>query len=250
MVADAMDHAGAVKETCGGLPVMRFSHEIWTSGALQPSKQAAAPVATLPHFAPLAEITSQKALAPSDLKGAKVIAGDPSLADEDDAKARGTAIHLLLEHLPLVATSERLQTAAALLAGMDEGLANDPEIPAHVCAVLDEPALAHLWTPDALTEVDITAQVGDIRFHGAIDRLIIGETVVTAIDYKSNRLVPETPDQTPEGILRQMAAYAAALAEVFPHHEIEIAILWTQTATLMPVPPKLIAEALNRVTAP
>lgn len=250
MVADAMDHAGAVKETCGGLPVMRFSHEIWTSGALQPPKQATVPVATIPHFAPLAEITAHKALAPSDLKGAKVMAGDPSLADEDNAKARGTAIHLLLEHLPLVAKPERLQTAAALLASMDEGLANDPEIPAHVCAVLDEPALAHLWTPDALTEVDITAQVGNIRFHGAIDRLIIGETVVTAIDYKSNRLVPETPDQTPEGILRQMAAYAAALAEVFPHHEIEIAILWTQTATLMPIPPKLIAEALNRVTAP
>ena len=250
MVADAMDHAGAVKETCGGLPVLRLSHETWNSGALQPAQKAAAPVAAPPHFAPFAEITPNKTLAPSDLKGAKVMAGDPSLADEDDAKARGTAIHLLLEHLPLVAKPERMQTAAALLAGMDEGLANDTEIPTHVCAVLEAPELSHLWTPDALTEVDITAQVGDIRFHGAIDRLIIGTTKVNAIDYKSNRLVPETPDQTPEGILRQMAAYAAALAEVFPHHEIEIAILWTQTATLMPIPPKLIAEALNRVTAP
>jgi ATP-dependent helicase/nuclease subunit A len=37
---------------------------------------------------------------------------------------------------------------------------------------------------------------------------------------------------------------------VFPDHEIEVAILWTHTATLMPIPPKLVAEALNRVTAP
>ena len=47
-----------------------------------------------------------------------------------------------------------------------------------------------------------------------------------------------------------MAAYAAGLAKVFPDHEIEAAILWTHTATLMPIPPKLVAEALNRVTAP
>jgi len=157
---------------------------------------------------------------------------------------------LLLEHLPLVTKDKRDDLAKQLLSGMDEGLANDAEIPAHVCKVLDAPALAHLWTKDALTEVDITAQVGDIRFHGAIDRLLISDTKVTAIDYKSNRLVPDTPEQTPEGLLRQMAAYAAGLTKVFPDHEIEVAILWTHTATLMPIPPKLVAEALNRVTAP
>ena len=199
---------------------------------------------------PPAPQVGSKTVSPSDLNGAKIIAGDQSEQDEDYAKARGTAIHLLLEHLPLVTKDKRDDLAKQLLSGMDEGLANDAEIPAHVCKVLDAPALAHLWTKDALTEVDITAQVGDIRFHGAIDRLLISDTKVTAIDYKSNRLVPDTPEQTPEGLLRQMAAYAAGLAKVFPDHEIEVAILWTHTATLMPIPPKLVAEALNSVTAP
>lgn len=250
MVSDAMEHAGAVDETCGGLPIRRITHATWASGALQEKRNITATAVARPQFKQLPEISKSKTLAPSDLKGAKVLAGDLELADEDEAKLRGTAIHLLLEHLPLVAKDKRIETARQLLAGMDAGLANNIEIPAHVCAVLDAPALAHLWTCDALKEVDITAQVGDIRFHGAIDRLLIGDTKITAIDYKSNRLVPETSEQTPEGILRQMAAYAAGLKEVFPNHEIEVAVLWTQTATLMSIPPKLIAEALNRVTAP
>ena len=133
---------------------------------------------------------------------------------------------------------------------MDQGLADDTEIAGHVMAVLDAPALAHLWAHDALSEVDITAAVGDRRFHGAIDRLIITDTSVLAIDYKSNQLPPDTPEQTPEGLLRQMGAYHAALEKVFPDHAIEVAILWTQTATLMPMPAKLVAEALGRVTTP
>jgi ATP-dependent helicase/nuclease subunit A len=99
-----------------------------------------------------------------------------------------------------------------------------------------------------LAEVDFTAQVGAHRFHGSIDRLLITDTHVLAVDYKSNRLVPSTPDQTPEGLLRQMGAYQASLAKIFPDHTIEVAILWTQTAQLMTLANELTSDALNRVT--
>lgn len=250
LVSGAMEHAGAVKDSSGGLDISRFSHENWQSGDFWEVKRKEIAKVAAPVFDDLPVIVKSKTVSPSDLKGAKVIAGDTSQQDEDYAKARGTAIHLLLEHLPLVGADERDELARKLLSGMDEGLANDAEITAHVYAVLDAPAIAHLWNKDTLTEVDITAQVGDVRFHGAIDRLLISDTKVSAIDYKSNRLVPDVPEKTPEGLLRQMAAYAAGLKEVFPNHDIEVAILWTQTATLMPIPPKLVAEALNRVTAP
>ena len=71
---------------------------------------------------------------------------------------------------------------------------------------------------------------------------------VLAVDYKSNRLVPSSPDQTPEGLLRQMGAYQASLAKIFPDHTIEVAILWTQTAQLMTLANELTSDALNRVT--
>ena len=162
---------------------------------------------------------------------------------------RGTAIHLLLEHLPNQPVVDRFTMATKLLASLDIGsIATD--IPKIIDRILSAPHLSHLWNPDALAEVDITAQVGPHRFHGTIDRLLITDTHILAVDYKSNRLVPTTPDQTPEGLLRQMGAYYASLATVFPNHTIEVAILWTDTANLMNLPKELVSAALNRVTAP
>lgn len=250
MIQGGMTHAGSVDEVSFGLPIKRVSHELWTTGERQPPQSVTEQSNARPILGDMPEIMPSKSLAPSDLKGAKVLAGDPSKMDEDTAMARGTAIHLLLEHLPLVPTKDRDGLARALLAGMDQGFGDDSEIAPHVMAVLDAPALAHLWTHDALTEVDISAQVDDIRFHGSIDRLIISDTTVLAIDYKSNHFVPETPDKTPEGLLRQMGAYQAALGKVFPDHKTDVAILWTENATLMPMPAKLVLDALDRVTIP
>ena len=250
MIQGGMTHAGSVDEVSFGLPIKRVSHELWTTGERQPPQSVTEQSNARPILGDMPEIMPSKTLAPSDLKGAKVLAGDPSKMDEDTAMARGTAIHLLLEHLPLVPTKDRDGLARALLAGMDQGFGDDSEIAPHVMAVLDAPALAHLWTHDALTEVDISAQVDDIRFHGSIDRLIISDTTVLAIDYKSNHFVPETPDKTPEGLLRQMGAYQAALGKVFPDHKTDVAILWTENATLMPMPAKLVLDALDRVTIP
>ena len=50
----------------------------------------------------------------------------------------------------------------------------------------------------------------------------------------------------PEGILRQMGAYRAALAQIWPGRTVETAILWTRTARLMPLPGPLVAAALAR----
>jgi ATP-dependent helicase/nuclease subunit A len=54
----------------------------------------------------------------------------------------------------------------------------------------------------------------------------------------------------PEGILRQMGAYAAALAQIYPGRRIETAILWTKDAQLMPLDPDIVSAALARATFP
>jgi ATP-dependent helicase/nuclease subunit A len=73
---------------------------------------------------------------------------------------------------------------------------------------------------------------------------------VLAIDYKTNRVIPARPEDTPEGILRQMGAYAHALAQLYPGRQIETAILWTRQARLMPLPPDIVSAALSRTTIP
>ena len=61
--------------------------------------------------------------------------------------------------------------------------------------------------------------------EGAIDRLVVGKATVLAVDFKSNRLVPDRPDEVPEAILRQMGAYAALLAQIWPGGAVQTAML-------------------------
>jgi len=84
------------------------------------------------------------------------------------------------------------------------------------------------------------------RLHGTIDRLLVTRETVTAIDFKTNRLVPSTPEETPEGILRQMGAYAAMLTALYPGREVCTSVLWTRTASLMPLHHALVMAALQR----
>ena len=65
-----------------------------------------------------------------------------------------------------------------------------------------------------------------VRFHGVVDRLLVTEQKVTVVDFKTNRVVPRDPAGCPEGLLRQMGAYAAVLEKIYPMHSIETAILW------------------------
>jgi ATP-dependent helicase/nuclease subunit A len=54
----------------------------------------------------------------------------------------------------------------------------------------------------------------------------------------------------PEGLLRQMGAYAAAFGQIYPDRRIETFILWTRTATLMPLDADIVSAALLRATIP
>jgi ATP-dependent helicase/nuclease subunit A len=113
--------------------------------------------------------------------------------------------------------------------------------------------MAGLLGPGALVEVELTARVpmlGGRLLHGTIDRLLVGNTRILAIDYKSNAVVPERPQDVPDGILRQMGAYAAMLEEIYPGHAVETAILWTRTGRLMPLPPEMVRAALAATTIP
>ncbi len=175
----------------------------------------------------------------SSLGGAKALPGEG--LDEATAKARGTALHLLLEHLPACPASERAALAGRLLG------VHDPGLLAEAASVLDATDLVPLFGPGALAEVDVSAtlpQLGGLPLRGTIDRLMVEPERVLCVDFKSNRTIPTAPETVPDGILRQMGAYAAALSQLYPDRRIETAILWTRTATLMSLPAALTTAAL------
>jgi ATP-dependent helicase/nuclease subunit A len=178
-------------------------------------------------------------LSPSALGGAKALDGE-TLCSEQAAKLRGTALHLLLEHLP--------GRDPAIWAEAAQSLIPDPAlVPAALAeakAVLEAPELSALFGPDSLAEVAICGQWQGRQVLGSIDRLIVDPDRVLAIDYKSNAIIPASPDQVPEG------AYAHLLAQIYPGRRIETAVLWTRGPSLMPLDPEIVRAALQGTTIP
>ncbi|TNC74317.1 double-strand break repair helicase AddA [Rubellimicrobium roseum] len=193
------------------------------------------------------------ARAPSDLGGAKILDGEEAGDDPEAVRARSLArghlMHLALEHLPLTAPDAVL----ALLAATEEGaIAGDlREIVAEAETLIAAPHLSPLFGPESLAEVEVSADVAGLgRLHGQIDRLLVTPTAVTAIDFKTNRVVPKSLDQVPEGVLRQLGAYAAMLEALYPGREVRTAVLWTRAARLDELPRDLVMAALQRAAAP
>jgi len=244
-----MDGAGAVAHDFAAGQGLRLQHGDWAAAQAQAETAEASEAPALdPVFlqpAPLAP-TRAKTLSPSDLGGSKALPGEDGL-DEDAAKRRGRQVHRLLEFLPQVPRADWPATARRLLAnGADAaGGAELALLLAEAEKVLTRPGLAALFDADALTEVSITADLGAARLHGTIDRLIVAPDHVLAVDFKTNAMVPDVVGDCPEGLLRQMGAYAHALGLLYPDRRIETAILWTRTATLMRLPYGSVTAALE-----
>lgn len=201
------------------------------------------------HPAPVA-IKPEDTVSPSKLGGNSALPGEGNL-DEDAAKLRGNRVHKLLEFLPQVPQNLWRETAQDLL---DSGITDTSEHEIELLfneaeKILLKPSLAFLFSPSALAEVPVSANLtalGDRRIHGQIDRLLIEEDRVLAVDFKTHATIPQAPEDCPDSILRQMGAYASALSQIYPNHRIETAILWTRTAMLMPLPHEVVMQALAR----
>ena len=236
---------GALPHRINGGDGLRLERGDWTSATLTEPPQETRQVPPLAPFfhrhAPI-QVDASAPLSPSDLGGAKALPGDPGL-DEDAAKLRGSRIHALLEFLPTLPEADWPAAAARILPGAPDL----DELLAEAANTIKAAPLAPLWGAGALPEVGITADLPELgRLYGVIDRLILTDGIALIVDFKSNAVVPETPDACPEGLLRQMGAYAAMAAQVYPDRRIDTAILWTRTATLMTLPHDLVSTALGR----
>ena len=158
------------------------------------------------------------------------------------AARRGVLIHRLLERLPDLAPAEREAKARAWLERNAAELSEDEraDILARSLAVLAEPHWAELFGPSALAEVPLAATVGGQVIAGTADRLLVEPDRVLVADFKTARRPPASLAEVPLSTLRQMAAYAAALAAIYPGRPIVAAVLYTQTPLLIAIPAELL----------
>ncbi len=155
-----------------------------------------------------------------------------------DAFRRGRLVHALLQHLPDLPdlpAGTREAAARRFLAAGPDGLAADEadQVAGRLLAVLADPLLAPLFSPDALAEQPVSGVVDGVVVTGQIDRLRVLPDLVLLCDFKTNRRTPAGPAQVPVPYLRQMAAYRALLAQIYPGRRIACALVWTQEASVM-----------------
>ncbi|WP_379550055.1 double-strand break repair helicase AddA [Qipengyuania sp. DGS5-3] len=193
-----------------------------------------------------------KPLAPSGL--GEVEGSDPPLAPDDlgahsgEAARRGILIHALLERLPEVTEENRESSASLWIKRQAPELsyAQQGEIVASALKVLAEPALAPVFTSQALAEVPLSAIVEGQVVTGIVDRLLVTDEAITVVDFKTARRPPHDLEAIPQTTLKQMAAYVAALEVIYPGRRIEAAVLYTQTPQLFRLPPSMLRPYKSR----
>ncbi len=234
-------------------PGLRLQAGDWT--CLAPAAQDGPGLPDLPVWArepAPASPREVKARTPSDLGGAKVVVGAMEGLEEQAALRRGTLIHLLLEHLPRLPEAGWATAAPGIVAQVPGEVpeAELADLMAEAVGVLTTPGLAPLFAPETLAEVTLTGDSAALGgpMLGVIDRLIVAEGRVLTVDFKTNAVVPESVEAVPEGLKRQMGAYAAMLGPLYPGREIATAILWTRSATLMELPHDVVSAALARAS--
>ncbi len=217
--------------------------------AAAPPAPAAAAVPPAPDWlrrAPPAEASPPRPLAPSRPEGEEPPVRSPLGPDDGWRFRRGRIIHRLLQSLPEVPREHRSRVAARFLArpGLELPHSVQAEIGAEVAAVLDDPDFAAIFGPGSQAEVPVVGLLGERVVSGQVDRLVVTDEAVLVVDYKTNRPPPRRVDEVAPAYLRQMAAYRAALACVYPGRAIRCALLWTDGPTLMPLPAARLDDAL------
>ena len=190
-----------------------------------------------------------QALAPSNLVGEKVLQNTSSKY-EAEAKEIGRILHKILEDLPKIPKSEWDIFLGNFIKNDNNNLSNKEKniLISEAIVLLEDPKLSYIFFgSNSLSEVGITSHISQINndILGYIDRLIIGENTITAIDFKSNEGIPNSAEEIPKGILAQQAVYLLALQKIYPKLSIEIAILWTKTGEIMKIPHNIAINTLE-----
>jgi ATP-dependent helicase/nuclease subunit A len=85
---------------------------------------------------------------------------------------------------------------------------------------------------------------------GQVDRLVVTDTDVLIVDYKTNRPAPRTLDSVPQAYVTQLALYRALLMRLYPGRPVRAALIWTDVPDVMEVPATALDRALAAVTSP
>jgi ATP-dependent helicase/nuclease subunit A len=234
--------------------------------SMQPGGAVAAPTSTaaeLPSWlrTPLPPpTTSSVLLRPSDAGGDKTrrFKSSQALAERSRALQRGTLVHRLLQSLPDIAV-ERQREAALNFLRRNAADWTDSEretLVTKLLGLIGEPRFAAVFGAGSRAEVPLVGWLrrpggAAVLVSGQIDRLVVTDTQVLVVDFKTNQSPPATALEAPAAYVRQLALYRALLGKLYPQLPIRTALLWTESTELTEIlSPALDAELASFADGP
>ncbi len=177
----------------------------------------------------------------------------PSRAQDDEAEikarsplqdrqkpwfARGIATHRLLQYLPDTPNTQWADLGALILKQYHSDLSETirQQILDETLKILHHADFNHVFQTGSQAEVPISGIVENRIINGQIDRLMITDTMIYIVDYKTNRPSPTSWDHVPAAYKTQLLSYQSILSQLYPQHSIKCALIWTDEARLMVMP--------------
>jgi ATP-dependent helicase/nuclease subunit A len=178
---------------------------------------------------------------------------DTQAENNSIAIQRGNATHKLFEVLPDIKPEDRYTLAKDYLEKTCPALSakQRDEILESVFNVFSDERFKMFFEGEGQAEVSLAGRLdiksGSMLVTGQIDRLIVSDDQVTILDYKTNRHVPQTLEETPDEYITQLALYRDLVARIYKDKAITSALLWTQTPELMVIPEEVLDRALEAI---
>ncbi|WP_431320904.1 double-strand break repair helicase AddA [Rhizobium sp. YTU87027] len=171
----------------------------------------------------------------------------------DRSLQKGRLLHRMLQTLPDVPHSERVDAATryARRAASHWPEAERQQLVDSVLRLLRDPSLEPVFSTHGQAEVSVmgTLAIGgvDHAVSGRIDRMAVFDDRVVVLDYKTNRVPPQTAETISFAHKAQLAIYREILAPLYPGKRIDCVLVYTENGSVHTLTPDALASALAQL---
>ncbi|WP_028749028.1 double-strand break repair helicase AddA [Rhizobium mesoamericanum] len=171
----------------------------------------------------------------------------------DRSLQKGRLLHRMLQTLPDVPHSEQADAAMryARRAASFWPEAERQQLVDSVLRLLRDPNLEPVFSAHTQPEVSImgTLTIGgvDHAVSGRVDRMAVFDDRVVVLDYKTNRVPPQTEESIFFAHKAQLAIYREILAPLYPGKRIDCLLVYTENGSVHMLTPDALASALAQL---